>query len=92
MLSLLISAIASPAAVPKQSITSLMCNNNEDPSHVLIWAGDAASFEEDTALYNSEIAAGVSGKGKGPTWGLVLDKAVVTTAAAAEPKFNEDGE
>lgn len=67
-------------------------HNDETPAHVLAWKGGVATPSDSNSIFNSEKAGdGESpGNGKGTFWGLVLSKAVVTSASSAEAKFEHD--
>ncbi|MCA2961687.1 MAG: hypothetical protein IOD12_15670 [Silvanigrellales bacterium] len=67
-------------------------HNGETPAHVLAWKGGTASPSEQNALFNSEKAGDgeSAGNGKGTFWGLVLSKAVVTSAAVSDAKFEHE--
>ncbi len=72
----------------KEMIFQIDMHNSESPTHILVWA-NPTEFSEDSALFNSETDAEAPGQGGGNIWGLVLVNAVVTSAATAEPKFEE---
>lgn len=67
-------------------------HNGETPAHVLAWKGGTASPSEQNALFNSEKAGDgeSAGNGKGTFWGLVLSKAIVTSAAASDARFEHE--
>lgn len=62
-------------------------HNSEAKTHVLVWGADEAKPSEDSALFNSETDAETPGKGKGKFWGLILTKAIVTSAVIGDVKF-----
>lgn len=63
-------------------------HNDETPAHILLWSA-GGSFGEGDALLNSEDGEAAPGNGTGTAWGLLLNKAKVTSAVAADPKFVE---
>lgn len=67
-------------------------HNGETPAHVLAWKGGTASPSDQNALFNSEKAGDgeSAGNGKGTFWGLVLSKAVVTSASVSDAKFEHE--
>lgn len=73
-----------------QAINILMdVHSDEDPTHVLIWPEGETAFDESTTLENSEDTGSVTGQGAGAFWGITLDGAEVTSAAASEDRFED---
>ena len=73
-----------------QAINILMdVHNDEDPTHVLIWPEGETAFDESTTLENSEDTGSVSNQGAGAFWGITLNGAEVTAAAASEDRFED---
>lgn len=73
-----------------QAINILMdVHNDEDPTHVLIWPEGETAFDESTTLENSEDTGSVSNQGAGAFWGISLNGAEVTSAAASEDRFED---
>ena len=64
-------------------------HNDEDPAHILIWNTDKDAFNEGDAVLNSENDEAAPGQGSGTAWGLILQKATLTEAVVADPKFVE---
>jgi hypothetical protein len=62
-------------------------HNDETPAHILAWNGQ--DFDEAAAIFNSENDGDTPGNGAGSFWGLILEDAVVSTAAAGDAKFVE---
>jgi hypothetical protein len=62
-------------------------HNDETPAHILAW--DGQDFDEAAAIFNSENDGDTPGNGAGSFWGLILEDAVVSTAAAGDAKFVE---
>lgn len=67
-------------------------HNDEEPAHLLAWAGETPSPSEDNALYNSEKESdgAAPGNGEGTYWGVQLSQAKVTLLAPAAPLFSEE--
>ena len=63
-------------------------HNGENPTHILIWSG-VTEYTEENAKFNSEEDGEAPGQGSGTLWGLVLDKATVSSATVSEVKFEE---
>ena len=77
------------AGVDAASAINLMIDihNDESPAHILIWSG--SDFTQAKALLDSERDGATPGQGRGNYWGLVLNKATVTSGVLAAPKFTE---
>jgi hypothetical protein len=73
-----------------QTINILMdVHNDENPTHVLIWPEGETLFSDTTTLENSEDTGSVTGQGAGAFWGITLDGAEISSAAASEDRFED---
>lgn len=55
-------------------------HNDEAKTHLLIWNMDEKSPTEDNALFNSNVDAQTTGKGKGNFWGFKINDASLAQA------------
>ncbi|MEZ4743318.1 MAG: hypothetical protein R3B45_12875 [Bdellovibrionota bacterium] len=65
-------------------------HNSEQPAHILIWESDVSSFDEDSALFNSEDDVSLEGIGSGNIWGFALSNATLSSTSVSEVKFEEE--
>jgi hypothetical protein len=76
-------SVSATAAVTLQ----IDVHNSESPVHLLVWGESTTDFSESNTLLNEEASTPPSGTGT--YWGLELENATVTSAAAGTQKFTE---